>query len=79
MYGGARTGDLGSLSGSGERAALPRLIAWRQKPAREKVPDHLHRHALVKKMLRRRMPQRMGSPLPGDNAERSQAVADDFP
>jgi hypothetical protein len=59
--------DLGVDRGGG-RVAVP-----------EKVPDHLHRHALVKKMLGRRMPQRMGSPLPGDNAKSSQAVSDDFP
>ena len=44
----------------------------------EEISDHLHRHALVEKVLRRRMPQRMGSPLPGDDAETNQAISDHF-
>ena len=45
----------------------------------EKVADHLHRHALVEKMLGGRMPQRMCSPLPGDDADARQTISDDFP
>ena len=44
----------------------------------EKVSDHLHRHALIEKMLGRRMPQRMCSPLPGDDAETNETISDDF-
>lgn len=44
----------------------------------EKVSDDLHRHALIQKVLSCRMPQGVGSPLPGDDAESGQAVADDF-
>ena len=44
----------------------------------KKVPDHFHRHALVEKMLGRGMPQRMRSPFPGDDAETSQAISDNF-
>ena len=40
----------------------------------EEVADHLHRHALVEKVLGGGMPQCMRSPAPGDDAEGAQAV-----
>ena len=41
----------------------------------EIIPDHLHRHALVKQMLSGRMPQRVRASTPGDDAETIQAVS----
>ena len=58
--------DLGVDRGGG-RVAVP-----------EKVPDHLHRHALIQKMLGRGMPQGMRAASAGDDADACQAITDDL-
>lgn len=42
----------------------------------KEVADHLHRHALIEKVLGGGMPQGVRSPAPGDDAEGAQAPSE---
>ena len=44
----------------------------------EKVPDHLHRHALIQKMLGCSVPQGMRTSSTGDDANGCETITDDL-